>query len=64
MNEEKYMIHCLNEYEKKLKELMVEEEYIKFAIKVAKEGYRKDVLSMPEGEFKEFCIYNFELITK
>lgn len=64
MSEERYMIHCLNEYEKKLKEFMSEEEYTKFAIKVVKDGFKKEVLSMPEGDFKNFCIENFESITK
>ena len=63
MNEKFYM-YVIDEYEKKLKEIMGEKEYHKFAEKVAKEGFKKEVEGMVASDFKKFCLDNFDKITE
>lgn len=59
-----YGIYILMEYEKKLKELMTEKEYKEFVMKVAKEGFKKEIEGMVDSEFKDFCMENFEEIIR
>ena len=59
-----YGIYILMEYEKKLKELMTEKEYKEFVMKVAKEGFKKEIEGMADSEFKDFCMENFEEIIR
>ena len=51
-------------YEDKLIELMGKKEFHKFSIKLAKELLAEDICNMPDSEFKNFCLDNFDLITK
>jgi len=51
------------EYERELKKHMTEEAYGEFAERVAKEGFRMEVLGMADGDFKNFCIDNIDFIT-
>lgn len=60
---EKALLHGFNMYEKKLMELMGEEEFAAFSRKVAKEMFRIELDGMAPGEFKDFCIDNFGMIT-
>lgn len=62
MHEEHLKLIC-NEYEKKLIELMGMKEFTKFSEKIAKTLLLADIQSMPDGEFKEFCIKNFSKVT-
>ena len=54
----------IREYENKLKELMSEKEFAKFAKEVAKKSFKADVDSMEDGEFKNFVLDNFNKITR
>lgn len=60
---EKYLSMMIKRMEEKLKELMGEEEYIKFSREVAKETFFAECSDLPEGDFKDFCIDNFQFIT-
>lgn len=60
---EKFYLYVIDIYEKKLKELMGEEEYQKFVIEVSKDGFREELEGMADSEFKDFCIKNFDMIT-
>lgn len=62
MNEE-MLILMLKRYEEKLKEYMSEQEYTKFSKEVAKEAFFNECTKLPEGDFKDFCIDNFQFIT-
>lgn len=53
---------CCMEYEKKLKELMGDEEFEKFSIDIARHGFLKEVIGMADGDFKNFCLENFTKI--
>jgi hypothetical protein len=48
--------------EEKLIELMGQEAYTEFAVKIAREGFRKEVEGMADGDFKNFVIENFDKI--
>ena len=63
MNPNKYLSMMLKRFEEKLKELMGEEEYAKFSTEVAKEAFFAELTDMPEGDFKDFCLDNFNMIT-
>ena len=53
----------LKRYEEKLKELMTEEEYFEFSKSVAKEAFFNELSRLPEGDFKDFALDNFQHIT-
>lgn len=90
-----YTTNCLRAYEKKLKEIMGEEEFIdwcganncnyvtfikmmeqqlknlmgdeaftQYVTELARMFFLAEVTSLPEGEFKEFCLTNFNMITE
>lgn len=61
---ERMYLYAMNEYEKKLKELMGEKEFADFATNVAKEAFREEIKGMADGGFKDFCLENFDEITK
>lgn len=50
--------------EAKLIELMGKTEYSIWSKELAKKCYMQEIESMPNSEFKQFCIDNFEVITK
>ena len=53
---------CAFCYEKKLKELMGEKEFEKFAFDVAKKAFVIEISEMKDEKFKQFCIENFDRI--
>ena len=53
----------MRKMENKLTELMGKEDYGKWSREVAVEAFRRDVEKWPDGEFKQFCLDNFEIIT-
>ena len=57
------LMFFLRKYEEKLKELMTEEELMKFTAEIAKEGFRREVESAPDGGFRQFCLDHFDEIT-
>lgn len=61
---EKMNLYVMNEYEKKLKELMGEKEFEDFVTNVAKEAFREEIKGMADGAFKDFCLENFDKITE
>lgn len=61
---EKIYIFLLREYEKKLTEYMPWDEYKEFASEVAKRAFRVEIEDMPDGDFKDFCLENFDFITR
>ena len=50
-------------YEEKLKELMTQVEVKTFSVEVAKKVFRAEIEGMKDGDFKDFCIDNFDNIT-
>lgn len=50
-------------YEEKLKELMTQVEFKTFSVEVAKKVFRAEIEGMKDGDFKDFCIDNFDKIT-
>lgn len=50
-------------YEAKLKELMTQVEFKTFSTEVAKKVFKNGVQNMPNGDFKNFCLDNFDKIT-
>ena len=50
-------------YEEKLKELMTQVEFKTFSVEVAKKMFRAEIEGMKDGDFKDFCIDNFDNIT-
>lgn len=62
--EEQFYLFVIGEYEKKLKELMGEKEFVSFVQKVSKEEFKKEVDGMENSDFKEFIKKNFDKITK
>lgn len=50
-------------YEKKLIELMGEDEFFKFSTQIAKELFADSIMGMADSDFKEFCLDNFDAIT-
>jgi hypothetical protein len=54
---------CCMAYESKLKELMGEEEFTKFSTELAKSLFSEEIQSMPDGDFKNTVLNNFEAIT-
>lgn len=63
MYEEHLKLIC-KEYEKKLIEVMGQKEFMKFSGKIAKTLFLADIQTMPDGDFKDFCIKNFSTVTK
>ena len=51
-------------YEEKLKELMTQVEFKTFSTEVAKKVFRAEIEGMKDGDFKDFCIDNFDKITE
>lgn len=49
--------------EMKLRELLGDDKYMEFSKEVALDCFKFDVESMPDGEFKTFCLENMENIT-
>lgn len=49
-------LFIMREMEKKLKELMSEEDYDKFALEIAQKAFIENLKHLPESEFKEFAL--------
>lgn len=60
---EKQLMLMLKRHEEKLREYMGEKEYMQFAKDVAKEAFFQECTKLPDGEFKDFCLDNFFVIT-
>lgn len=60
---DKYIAYILMEYEKKLYQLMGKEAYVAFMKKTTKEAFRLEIGGMAEGDFKDFVLENFDMIT-
>ena len=60
---DKQTLYIMNRLEQKLMELMGKEEYGKFSTEVAKEAFRIELNGMADGDFKDFCLDNFDKIT-
>ena len=56
--------YMLKKMEEKLIELMGQEAYIEFSVQIAREGFRKEVEGMEDGDFKNFVIENFDKIVQ
>lgn len=50
-------------YENKLKELMGEDEFVKFSTEIARELFAEEICGMADGDFKETILDNFDAIT-
>lgn len=61
MNEKAYL-QVIKRLEDKLREYMTDQEYMGFSTKIAKEVFAIELNYMTEGDFKDFCIDNFEQI--
>ena len=57
----KYMIDL---YDKKMKELLPKDEYHEFTVSVSREAVRHELDGMADGDFKRFCLDNFDKITE
>ena len=60
---DKQILHIMNRYEQKLIELMGKDDFAKFSTTVAKEAFRSEIEDMAPGDFKDFCLKNFDKIT-
>lgn len=49
-------LFIMREMEKKLKELMGEEDYDKFALETAQKAFIENLKHLPESEFKDFAL--------
>lgn len=54
------MMKRMEEY---LIELIGHDAYEEFSKEIAKEAFRMEIDDMPEGEFKDFCNEQFDLVT-
>ena len=61
---EKYYTFVLKQYENKLKEYMTDDEYFEFATEVSKKGFKMEVESLEESEFKNMILENFNKIVE
>ena len=61
---EKQLNYILNAYERELKKRMEPEEFHEFMIRTSKELFRMDIDDLPEGDFKDFCNEQFDVITQ
>lgn len=55
--------YVMKQMENKLIELMGYEAYCAFSREIAKEGFRKEIDGMEDGDFKNFVIEHFDEIT-
>lgn len=53
----------VDKHEKELKKRMTPEEYQSYSEDIAKHLFTDWVSSMPNSDFKQFCLDNFEIIT-
>lgn len=61
-NEEQLRRVCMA-YEKKLIDLMGRDAFMEFSIQIAKEMFADEIMAMPDSDFKEKTLDNFDLIT-
>ena len=59
---EKVLAYVLDRYDKKLKSLLPEEEYVQFCDECAKEVFKVTIEGMDDGDFKDFVLEHFEEI--
>lgn len=64
MKDEERLKFVANEYEKKLRELMTEEDFMAFATDVARRAFRKEIEQSPSEEFKKMVFDNWDEITR
>lgn len=63
MSEKEMMRKICLSHEKKLIELMGRKRFVRYSTKLAKNLFAAEVFDMPDGEFKDFIINNFDFIT-
>ena len=63
MSDVEYLRKVCLAYESKLKELMGEESFVDFSLQVSKALFAEEVQAMPDSEFKQIILGNFEAIT-
>ena len=56
--------YIIKRYEEKLEELMSAGDLHKFSKLIAKELFKMEIDNMPDSDFKQFCIDNFDEITR
>ena len=59
-----YTMYVMKKMEEKLIELMGKEAFAEFVKEIAKEGFRREVDGMADGEFKNFCKEYFDDIVE
>ena len=62
MTNEQRLNKITQEYERKLAELMPENEYWEYIASVARKLFREEIDDMPDGEFKTFVLENYRNI--
>ena len=61
--DDRTLIYILRTYEKKLYELMGENEYSAFIVQTARDAFRMEIERMEDGKLKEFILLYFDEIT-
>lgn len=59
---EKILMYVIKRHEEKLKQYMSEQEFVEFSTEVAKEMFNLRIQFLPESDFKDFCLENFDKI--
>ena len=62
MTNEQRLNKIVLEYERKLAELMPDDEYWKYITGVAQKLFREEIDEMADGEFKDFVLENYRNI--
>lgn len=62
MTNEQRLNKVTQEYEKKLAELMPENEYWEYITSIARKLFREEIDEMDDGEFKDFVLENYRSI--
>lgn len=57
---EKAMMHVIRQYENKLREILSPEDFGDFVVKCARESFKIEIEEMEAGEFRDFCLDNFD----
>lgn len=60
---EKLLGLMLKMYDEKLQSLMTKEGYMEFVKQVAKETFAAEINDLEDGDLKQFCLDNFDIIT-
>ncbi len=63
MTNEEQLRFCCMAYEKKLIELMGMDAFMEYSRKIARDMFAQEICAMPDSDFKEKTLDNFDLIT-